>query len=104
MAAGLISTAVIYYQGCARHVKKRPVSTETLENIVSEKEKVIYDKFEREVDTKFIGELVMQKLEILDKVAYVRFASVYREFKDIKEFLNELEPLMSPTKKKAKKN
>ena len=90
--------------GLRKACEKRPVSTEALENIVSEIEKVIYDKFEREVDTKFIGELVMQKLEILDKVAYVRFASVYREFKDIKEFLNELEPLMSPAKKKAKKN
>ncbi len=91
--------------GLRKACEKRPVSTEALENIVSEIEKVIYDKFEREVDTKFIGELVMQKLEILDKVAYVRFASVYREFKDIKEFLNELEPLMSPTtKKKVKKN
>ncbi len=90
--------------GLRKACEKRPVSTEALENIVSEIEKVIYDKFEREVDTKFIGELVMQKLEILDKVAYVRFASVYREFKDIKEFLNELEPLMSPTtKKKVKK-
>ncbi len=91
--------------GLRKACEKRPVSTEALENIVSEIEIVIYDKFEREVDTKFIGELVMQKLEILDKVAYVRFASVYREFKDIKEFLNELEPLMSPTtKKKVKKN
>jgi transcriptional repressor NrdR len=80
------------------------VSTEALENIVSEIERVIYDKFEREVDTKFVGELVMQKLEILDKVAYVRFASVYREFKDVKEFLDELKPLISPAKKKVKRN
>jgi transcriptional repressor NrdR len=90
--------------GLHKACEKRPVSTEALENIVSEIERVIYDKFEREVDTKFIGELVMQKLEILDKVAYVRFASVYREFKDIKEFLNELKPLMSTAKKKVKKS
>ncbi len=90
--------------GLLKACEKRPVSTEALENIVSEIERVIYDKFEREVDTKFIGELVMQKLEILDKVAYVRFASVYREFKDIKEFLNELKPLISSAKKKAKRN
>jgi len=66
---------------------------------VAEMERIIYDKFEREVDTKFIGELVIQNLKILDKVAYVRFASVYREFKDINEFINELKPLMSSTKK-----
>ncbi len=88
--------------GLLKACEKRPVSTEALENVVSEIEKVVYDKFDREVDTKFIGELVIRKLEILDKVAYVRFASVYREFKDINEFLNELKPLMTPTKKSRK--
>ena len=85
--------------GLLKACEKRPVSTEALENVVSEIERVIYDKFEREVETKFIGELIMRKLGILDKVAYVRFASVYREFKDIDEFLNELKPLVSVTKK-----
>ncbi len=89
--------------GLHKACEKRPVSTETLENIVSEIEGIIYDKFEREVETKFIGELIMQNLKILDKVAYVRFASVYREFKDINEFINELKPLMSSTKKPKKK-
>ena len=79
--------------------EKRPVSTEILETIVSEIESVIYDKFEREVETTSIGELVMQHLKILDKVAYVRFASVYREFKDINEFINELKPLMPAARK-----
>ncbi len=88
--------------GLLKACEKRPVSTETLENIVSEIERTVYDKFDREVDTKFIGELVMRKLEILDKVAYVRFASVYREFKDISEFINELKPLMSSNKKVKK--
>lgn len=88
--------------GLHKACEKRPVSTETLENIVSEIERTVYDKFDREVDTKFIGELIMRKLEILDKVAYVRFASVYREFQDINEFLNELKPLMSTTKKARK--
>ena len=85
--------------GLLKACEKRPVSTEALENVVSEIERVIYDKFEREVETKIIGELIMRKLAILDKVAYVRFASVYREFKDIDEFLNELKPLVSVTKK-----
>ncbi len=89
--------------GLHKACEKRAVSTETLENIVAEIEGIIYDKFEREVDTKFIGELVMQNLKILDKVAYVRFASVYREFKDVNEFINELKPLMSSTKKPKKK-
>ncbi|MFQ5964808.1 MAG: transcriptional regulator NrdR [Candidatus Scalinduaceae bacterium] len=88
--------------GLLKACEKRPVSTEALENIVSEIEKIIYDKFEREVETKFVGELVMKKLKILDKVAYVRFASVYREFKDINEFFNELEPLVSS--KRVKKS
>ena len=85
--------------GLLKACEKRPVSTEALENVVSEIERVIYDKVEREVETKIIGELIMRKLAILDKVAYVRFASVYREFKDIDEFLNELKPLVSVTKK-----
>ncbi len=90
--------------GLHKACEKRPVSTETLENIVSEIERTVYDKFDREVDTKFIGELVMRKLEILDKVAYVRFASVYREFKDISEFIDELKPLMSTNKRVRKAN
>ena len=85
--------------GLLKACEKRPVSTELLETIVSEIESVIYDKFEREVETTSIGELVMQHLKILDKVAYVRFASVYREFKDINEFINELKPLMPAAKK-----
>lgn len=89
--------------GLTKACEKRPVSTDTLENSVSEIEMVIYDKFEREVETKFIGELIMRKLEIIDKVAFVRFASVYREFKDVNEFLNELKPLIAPIKKAKKK-
>ena len=89
--------------GLRKACEKRPVSTDTLENIVSEIESVIYDKFEREVATSSIGELVMQHLRVLDKVAYVRFASVYREFKDINEFINELKPLMPSTKKTKQK-
>ena len=85
--------------GLLKACEKRPVSTDILETIVSEIESVIYDKFDREVATTSIGELVMQHLKVLDKVAYVRFASVYREFKDINEFINELKPLMPSAKK-----
>ena len=69
---------------------------------MNEIEREIYNKFDREVTTSFIGSLVMQKLRILDAVAYVRFASVYREFKDISEFIDELKPLMTGAKKKKK--
>ena len=66
---------------------------------MNEIEREIYNKFDREVTTSFIGSLVMQKLRILDAVAYVRFASVYREFKDISEFIDELKPLMTNVKR-----
>ena len=89
-------------KGLEKACEKRPVSTDTLENIVNEIEREIYNKFDREVTTNFIGSLVMQKLKILDAVAYVRFASVYREFKDISEFIDELKPLMTNEKKKKK--
>jgi transcriptional repressor NrdR len=92
--------------GFMKACEKRPVSTDTLENIVNEIERDIYNKFDREVSSNFIGSLVMQKLRVLDMVAYVRFASVYREFKDISEFIDELKPLMSGVKdnKKRKKD
>jgi len=86
--------------GLMKACEKRPISTDTLENSVSEIERDIYNKFDREVSSSFIGSLVMQKLRVLDMVAYVRFASVYREFKDISEFFDELKPLMSNVKKK----
>lgn len=89
--------------GLLKACEKRPVSTDTLESIVNEIERDIYNKFDREVSANFIGSLVMQKLRVLDMVAYVRFASVYREFKDISEFIDELTPLMSGVKDNKKK-
>ncbi|MFO0792653.1 MAG: transcriptional regulator NrdR [Candidatus Brocadiaceae bacterium] len=89
--------------GFMKACEKRPVSTDTLENIVNEIERDIYNKFDREVSSNFIGSLVMQKLRVLDMVAYVRFASVYREFKDISDFIDELKPLMSGVKDNKKK-
>jgi transcriptional repressor NrdR len=86
--------------GLMKACEKRPVSTDILENIVNEIEREMYNKFDREVTSSFIGGLVMQKLRLLDMVAYVRFASVYREFKDISEFIEELKPFMSDEKKK----
>lgn len=73
--------------------EKRPVSTEALEDAVDEIEKSIGSMFDREVSSRFIGEEVMKHLRRLDHVAYVRFASVYREFKEIDEFVREIERL-----------
>ncbi len=81
--------------GLLRACHKRPISVETLERVVSEIEKEIQKKFDREVESRCIGELVMEKLSQLDDVAYVRFASVYRQFKDINQFLRELREILS---------
>ncbi len=73
--------------------EKRPVSTEALEAAVDEIEKAISSTFDREVGSRFIGEEVMKQLRKLDHVAYVRYASVYRDFKEVGEFVREIESL-----------
>jgi transcriptional repressor NrdR len=78
---------------------KRPISDEQIEAAVSAVEREIYDRFENEVETRDIGELVMKELGKLDQVAYVRFASVYREFKDARDFVEELEPILNESKR-----
>lgn len=80
--------------GLIRACEKRRVSMEKLEQIVSEIENEIYTHFDKEVTARHIGQLVMRKLRDLDKVAYVRFASVYREFKDVSEFVEEVKPML----------
>ena len=74
--------------------EKRSVSMSTLERIADEIEQSLQNKMEREVPSTEIGELVMEKLKGVDEVAYVRFASVYRQFKDISTFMNELNKLL----------
>ncbi len=74
--------------------EKRSVSMSTLERIADEIEQTLQNKMEREVPSTEIGELVMEKLKGVDEVAYVRFASVYRQFKDISTFMNELNKLL----------
>jgi transcriptional repressor NrdR len=71
--------------------KKRPVSIEKIENIVRKIEEKIFSKGKKEIDSSYIGQLVMEELYLLDEVAYVRFASVYKKFKDSEEFIKELE-------------
>ncbi|EOD01273.1 transcriptional regulator NrdR [Caldisalinibacter kiritimatiensis] len=80
--------------GIIRACEKRPVSINTMEKVVNDIEKVLYNLMEKEVTTKDIGEMVMNKLKNIDEVAYVRFASVYRQFKDINTFMDELKKLL----------
>ena len=80
--------------GMLKATEKRPVSIEQIDKIVENIEKTIYNSLEREVASGRIGELVMEGLKQLDPVAYVRFASVYRQFTDIDTFKRELEKLL----------
>ena len=79
--------------GILRACEKRPISLETIEEMVDDIEREVRSGQEREVASEFIGELVMDKLRELDDVAYVRFASVYGQFKDIDRFIEELQQL-----------
>lgn len=81
--------------GLLRACEKRPVSIDTLDNMIDEIEVIIQNSLDREVSSERIGELVMDKLKKIDEVAYVRFASVYRQFKDINTFMNELNKLLN---------
>ncbi|AVD37533.1 MULTISPECIES: transcriptional regulator NrdR [Clostridioides] len=80
--------------GLLKACEKRPVSIEEIESIVVHIENEINKCFIEEIETKKIGEMVMDKLKDLDEVAYVRFASVYRQFKDINTFVNELKSIL----------
>ena len=80
--------------GLLRACEKRPVSIETLEKIVDEMEFTLQNSPDREVPSERIGELAMEKLKDIDEVAYVRFASVYRQFQDIQTFMDELKSMM----------
>lgn len=81
-------------KGILRACEKRNVTAEQLEKLVDGIEGQIFNSLEREITTEFIGGLVMDRLRLLDEVAYVRFASVYRHFKDIKTFMSELNKLI----------
>ena len=81
--------------GMVRACEKRPVSLQTLEQIADEIEQELQSNLEREISTVAIGEMVMNRLKDVDEVAYVRFASVYRSFKDINTFMEELSKLLT---------
>ncbi len=84
--------------GMLRACEKRPVSIETLETAINDIEAVIQNSLDREVSSEKVGELVMDKLKDIDEVAYVRFASVYRSFKDVNSFMSELTSLLNNNK------
>lgn len=80
--------------GLLKACEKRPIPMTKLANLVDEIEGLLNDSADREIPTRQIGELLMQRLQVLDKIAYVRFASVYRDFQDEDAFFNEMKSLM----------
>lgn len=80
--------------GIIKACEKRPVSVNTIERIVDEIEKVLANSLEKEITSVEIGEMVMNRLKTIDEVAYVRFASVYRQFKDVNSFMDELKKIL----------
>jgi transcriptional repressor NrdR len=88
--------------GLAKACWKRPISDEQIDAIISAVESEIYARFDSEVESGYLGELVMQHLGELDQVAFVRFASVYREFKDVRDFVDELQPMLQSKTRRRK--
>jgi transcriptional repressor NrdR len=84
-------------RGLAKACWKRPVSADDIEGVVVALESELYGAYEADVPSRVIGERLMELLKALDQVAYVRFASVYREFKDAQDFVDELEPILNET-------
>lgn len=82
------------FKGIARACEKRPVSAETIEKMVSEIERDLNNLMVKEVESSYIGELIMEQLKQVDEVAYIRFASVYRKFTDVNTFITEIENLV----------
>ena len=85
--------------GLKKAVEKRPVPAEQIEQMLDAIEQKVQEAGEKEVQSRFIGELVMKALQQIDDVAYVRFASVYRDFRDVQEFMNELKELLAERSK-----
>lgn len=86
--------------GIIKACEKRPVSMAQMEAVTSDIERNLYSQMDKEVASDYIGELIMEHLKQLDEVAYVRFASVYRQFTDVKTFLQEIEKLVKTNKNK----
>jgi transcriptional repressor NrdR len=88
--------------GLVKACEKRPISIDKIEETTHAIELIIQKKYDREVETKAIGELIMEKLAGLDEVAYVRFASVYRQFRDVNQFMDELKGMLDKEKGEVK--
>ena len=86
--------------GIVKSCEKRPVSATEIDAIVADISKEVYNSMESEISTKAIGEMVMERLKKVDEVSYVRYASVYRSFKDLSSFMAELKQMMKSEKKK----
>ena len=84
--------------GIIRACEKRPISLDQMEAVVSDIERTLNNRMEKEISSELIGEIVMEHLKDLDEVAYVRFASVYRQFKDVSTFVAEVEKLLGDSK------
>jgi transcriptional repressor NrdR len=73
---------------------KRPIGDQQIRSLIEDVERDVYDRFELEIPSHEVGEMIMERLKNLDQVAYVRFASVYRQFKDVRDFVHELQPML----------
>ena len=91
-------------KGLEKACEKRPVSPRQLEEIADAAENLLAEREDREISTRELGEFLMERLRVLDQVAYVRFASVYRRFEDVEEFMAELKGLLEKDRERKKKN
>ncbi|MBR1955140.1 MAG: transcriptional repressor NrdR [Clostridia bacterium] len=89
--------------GILRSCEKRPISMAQIDTVVDSIEKNLFNSLEQEVTSQKIGDLVMEELKVLDEVAYIRFAAVYRQFKDSATFFEEMQKIFAPTSNKRKK-
>lgn len=89
--------------GLVKACEKRPISMDQMEDIVMQVERAVQKKTLREVTSTRIGELIMERLKHLDEIAYVRFASVYRQFKDVEQFMSELKGIFNKQKKPVRR-
>ncbi len=89
--------------GLVKACEKRPISIGRIEDLTTEVERDLQKKYDREVAAEVIGEMIMERLAALDEVAYVRFASVYRQFRDVNQFMSELKIILQKDKETAKR-
>ena len=84
--------------GISKACWKRPVRDDQIDDVVDDIKSVLYEQYDKEIDSKELGEQIMQRLRTIDEVAYIRFASVYREFKDVNDFVAEMKPMLEGAK------